>query len=174
MDKIKLPSMVEYVKLKSYFGMEIQSLRHQIQNRANRFADCKNFANFLSQQPNIGMFVPAVFGDGEWMILTKPISPWQDSIIEEGLHQMHKEDLYQYATALDNVIFKGFEVDYINTEIGNKFFRIKFDKLYITFYEDFISTSLPFKDTTIIKNLEQLTHYNLTLTPKFAKELGLI
>jgi hypothetical protein len=170
MNKIKLPSMVEYVKL-----MEHKRLKTFItETKVLGYDKNLKFANFLSQEPNVGMVVAAVFEDGEWRILTKPIRPWQDSIIEEGLHQMYKEDLHQYQTALDNVIFEGFEVDYINTEIGNKFFRIKFDKLYITFYEDFISTSLPFKDTTIIKNLEQLTHYNLTLTPKFAKELGLI
>ena len=166
MNKIKLPSMVEYVKLKSYFGMEIQSLRHQIQNRANRFADCKNFANFLSQQPNIGMFVPAVEENGEWRILEAP---------NRSTHT--NEECDQYATALDNVIFEGFELNQKDTSKLENIICITLGKIQLTF---FLKNKALFLDnlennyTTEIKTIEDLIPYSLTLTPKFAKELGLI
>jgi hypothetical protein len=160
MNKIKLPSMVEYVKKQN------PNLPF-----VTRFVNCENYADFLSQQPNIGMFVTAVFEDGDWRMLNKPIRPWQDSIIEEGLHQMYKKDLEQYQTALDKVIFEGFEYD--GSEEG--FIYVKNGETLLIFdTEDKTLMLLNNMLTDNINTIEQLTHYNLTLTPKFAKELGLI
>jgi hypothetical protein len=89
-----------------------------------------NFANFLSQQPNIGMFV--------------------------------KEDLQQYQTSLDNVIFEGFEVCEDVIEFPNSIEEL----FYFTENKWWLNEKF--------KTLEDLTKYNLTITPKFAKELGLI
>jgi hypothetical protein len=135
MNKIKLPSMVEYV-----FEIGVPGTTDK------QFTDSVMiFANFLSQQPNIGMFVPAVFEDGEW----------RD----------------QYQTALDNVIFEGFEYD--GSEDG--FIYVKNGETLLIFdTENKTLMLLNNMLTDNINTIEQLTHYNLTLTPKFAKELGLI
>jgi hypothetical protein len=138
--------MVEYVKQTYYtFKLDNDTVLYKI----------IDFANFLSQQPNIGMFVPAVFEDGEWRILEAP---------NRSTHT--NEECDQYQTALDNVMFEGFEADFKTsniTAISNTVYNIWFYKIgIITINNQDINT------------LEQLTTYNLTLTPKFTKELGLI
>ena len=151
MDKLKLPSMVEYVKMQS------PNLPF-----VTRFVNCDNFANFLSQQPNIGMVVPAVFEDGEWRVLSEP----------KDFRYFKEVDIYfnQYQTALDNVIFEGFEYD--GSEEG--FIYVKNGETLLIFdTENKTLMLLNNMLTDNINTIEQLTHYNLTLTPKFAKELGL-
>ena len=56
-----------------------------------------NYANFISQQLNIGMFVPAVFKDGEWVVLEEP---------NRSTHT--NEYCLEYQKAKDNVLFDGF------------------------------------------------------------------
>jgi len=146
MDKIKLPSMVEYTK-KAYsaFKLDNDSALYKI----------VDFANFLSQQPNISMFVPSVLENGEWRILTEP-KDYHCFIKGIGGHiDVTFQEYKQYQTALDNVIFE---------ECG------LMDDL-----------ALQFPDGTLFCNIEELhkytiqdlLDYNLTLTPKIAKELGL-
>jgi deoxyadenosine/deoxycytidine kinase len=147
MNKIKLPSMVEYVKEQD----KIEFIAYD-----NLWEKVINFANFLSQQPNIGMFVPAVFEDGEWRILEAP---------NRSTHT--NEECDQYATALDNVIFEGFEVEQILN--SGKIFLINKDTTSLTFFNNSV-----FIEKNLITTIEDLIPYSLTLTPKFAKELGLI
>jgi hypothetical protein len=145
MNKIKLPSMVEC--------LEIQQ-ENSLQSATDFKKYALKFANFLSQEPNIGMVVAAVFEDGEWRVLRTPI--------EHNPMYWSKE----YTTALDNVIFEGFEVDFKTsniTAISNVVYNI-------WFYKNGIVTI----NSQVLNTIEQLTPYNLTLTPKFSKELGLI
>ena len=165
MNKIKLPSMVEYVKMQS------PNLPF-----VTRFVNCDNFANFLSQQPNIGMVVAAVFEDGEWRVLTEPNASQEKynnyNIVQTIFNdKLYYEDLKNYQTALDNVIFEGFEYD--GSEEG--FIYVKNGETLLIFdTEDKTLMLLNNMLTDSINTIEQLTHYNLTLTSKFAKELGLI
>jgi hypothetical protein len=146
MNKIKLPSMVEYV-----FEIGVPGTTDK------QFTDSVMlFANFLSKQPNIGMFVPAVFEDGEWRILEAP---------NRSTHT--NEECDQYATALDNVIFEGFEVEQILN--SGKIFLINKDTTSLTFFNNSV-----FIEKNLITTIEDLIPYSLTLTLKFAKELGLI
>ncbi len=117
------------------------------------------FDDFLSQQPNIGMFVPAVFEDGDWKILEAP---------NRSTHT--NEECDQYQTVLNNVIFEGFEYD--GSEEG--FIYVKNDETLLIFDTE-NKTLMLFNNmlTDNINKIEQLTHYKLTLTPKIAKELGL-
>jgi len=178
MDKIKLPSMVEYVKM-----YETKIKKYEFHHYYGEILDIANlilkFAYFLSQQPNISMFVPAVFENGEWKILTEPkdeqlckYCPIEEnkrhaSSFSIGCEGSRCEVAYenyqdQYQTAIDNVIFEGFEVDYDNIVRDNNiriWFKTK-DEIYVN------------NSKNKIENLEQLISYNLTLTPKFAKELG--
>jgi hypothetical protein len=165
MNKIKLPSMVEYLDL-----IELKLKNAKIDTEYQLLSNVLRVKDFVKQQPNISMFVPAVFEDGGWRILTKPIRPWQDSIIEEGLHQMYKEDLHQYQTALDNVIFEGFEYD--GSEEG--FIYVKNGETLLIFdTENKTLMLLNNMLTDNITSIEDFIPYSLTLTPKFAKELGL-
>ncbi len=146
MNKIKLPSMVEYV-----FEIGVPGTTDK------QFTDSVMiFANFLSQQPNIGMFVPAVFEDGEWRVLSEPKTPHTFASENADLYlKKWKSEKEQYQTALDNVIFEGFEY-YAQVEY--------WQNGHIRFDEEFLEN----------KTIEDLIPYSLTLTPKFAKELGLI
>jgi hypothetical protein len=151
MNKIKLPSMVEYV-----FEIGVPGTTDK------QFTDSVMiFANFLSQQPNVGMVVAAVFEDGEWRVLRTPI--------EHNPMYWSKE----YTTALDNVIFDGWEFD--GSEDG--FIYVKNGETLLIFDTENKTLFLYNSEnnyTTEIKTIEYLTPYNLTLTSKFAKELGLI
>ena len=141
--------MVEYVKQTYYtFKLDNDTVLYKI----------IDFANFLSQQPNIGMFVPAVLEDGEWKILSEP----------KDFRSLKEVDIYfnQYQTALDNVIFEGWEFDLKTSKI----IGISNIITQIWFYKDNVITVNAKK----VSILEDLTKHNLTLTPKFAKELGLI
>jgi hypothetical protein len=141
--------MVEYVKQTYYtFKLDNDTVLYKI----------IDFANFLSQQPNIGMFVPAVLEDGEWKILSEP----------KDFRYLKEVDIYfnQYQTALDNVIFEGWEFDLKTSKI----IGISNIITQIWFYKDNVITVNAKK----VSILEDLTKHNLTLTPKFAKELGLI
>jgi hypothetical protein len=146
MNKIKLPSMVEYVIIQKEKYIKI--------NRTNEFA-CRvlDYVNFLSQQPNIGMFVPAVEENGEWIVLIYPTIYDPRSKTGNTEYNEFEDAMNQYQTALDNVIFDGFQWN----EKGYVF------KNFIMFDEEFLEN----------KTLEDLTKYNLTLTQKIAKELGL-
>ena len=55
----------------------------------------------LSQQPNIGMFVPAVCEDGVWRVLEEPNPNLYNS----------EEYIEQYQQAQSKVIFKGWELE---------------------------------------------------------------
>jgi hypothetical protein len=161
MNKIKLPSMVEYV-----FEIGVPGTTDK------QFTDSVMlFANFLSQQPNIGMFVPAVFENGELIVLEEPIARCLDykNLTTDEFILLQEE----YHTALDNVIFEGFEYD--GSEDG--FVHIKNNETLLVFdaeNKELVLYNSENNYTTEIKTIEDLIPYSLTLTPKFAKELGLI
>jgi hypothetical protein len=157
MNKIKLPSMVEYVKEQD----KIEFISYD-----NLWEKVINFANFFSQQPNIGMVVAAVEEDGEWRILEKPRMRWKNSEDRWGT-SIETDEWIEYQTALDNVIFEGFEIEQILN--SGKIFLINEDTICLTFLNNSF-----FIEKNLITSLEQLTPYNLTLTSKFAKEFGLI
>jgi hypothetical protein len=160
MDKIKLQSMVEYVKL-----MEHKRLKTFItETKVLGYDKNLKFANFLSQQPNIGMFVPAVEENGEWKKLEEPnhYKEWKSELDRGFEHAYENLIMKQYQTALDNVIFEGFEVCENAVEFPNSIEEL----FYFTENKWWLNEKF--------KTLEDLTKHNLTLTPKFAKELGLI
>jgi hypothetical protein len=164
MNKIKLPSMVEYV-----FEIGVPGTTDK------QFTDSVMiFANFLSQQPNIGMFVPAVEENGEWKKLEEPnhYKEWKSELDRGFEHAYENLIMKQYQTALDNVIFEGFEwntADWCDEPMLE--FEDK-DGNYLLYDDE----DKNFKDAegVYLNTLEDLIPYSLTLNPKFAKELGLI
>jgi hypothetical protein len=165
MNKIKLPSMVEYVSILGESSTFDKDITDWINEELGKLEKIRSFTKRISQQPNIGMFVPAVCEDGEWRVLRTPI--------EHNPMYWSKE----YTTALDNVIFEGFELNQKDTSKLENIICITLGKIQLTF---FLKNKALFLDnlennyTTKINTIEQLIPYNLTLTPKFAKELGLI
>jgi hypothetical protein len=147
MNKIKLPSMVEFVSILGESSTFDKDITDWINEELGKLEKIRSFTKRISQQPNIGMFVPSVFEDGEWRILEAP---------NRSTHT--NEECDQYQTALDNVIFEGCEYSDKELFLDGNLFWVFLNKLNFE------------KGLTI----EQLTPHNLTLTPKFAKELGLI
>jgi len=151
-------SMVKFVK----FRNEINGESHYGYEKTA--VESIFYANFLSQELEIWMFVPAVFKDGKWVVLEKP----KNYDVWLGLHESSGSTIgftehEEYRTALSKVIFEGFELDY-DTIVKNVNNRIWFkDK------EVFIDNSKN-KITTI----EDLIPYNLDIKESIAKELGLI
>ena len=144
--------MVEYLDL-----IELKLKNAKIDTEYQLLSDVLRVKDFVKQQPNISMFVPAVFEDGEWRILEQC----------DEVCACECDKIKEYRTALDNVIFEGFEVEQILN--SGKIFLINEDTICLTFLNNSV-----FIEKNLITSLEQLTHYNLTITPKFAKELGLI
>jgi hypothetical protein len=146
MDKIKLPSMVEYV-----FEIGVPGTTDK------QFTDSVMlFANFLSQQPNTGMFLPAVEENGEWRVLSKPIFDFNNEYDGEKRREFAIA-LKEFETALDNVMFEGCVAKKVED-----YYLISNDSGYV------------WASWNESKTIEDLIPYSLTLTPKFAKELGLI
>jgi hypothetical protein len=161
MNKIKLPSMVEYISEIGVPGTTDKQFTDSVML----------FFNFLSQQPNVGMVVAAVFENGEWRILEKPIFDFNNEYDGEKRREFAIA-LKEFETALDNVIFEGFEYD--GSEEG--FIYVKNGETLLIFDTENKTLFLYNSEnnyTTEIKTIEDLTPYNLTMTSKFSKELGL-
>jgi hypothetical protein len=95
-----LKSMVEFVK-------EQKQKFDKVEGRYNEiyyFKEICNHAILLSQQPNIGMFVPAVCENGVWKVLEEP---WKTQYEDDYFYEL---DLEQYQQAQSKVIFKGWEL----------------------------------------------------------------
>jgi hypothetical protein len=167
MNKIKLPSMVGYVKLTEHKRLKTFITETKVLGYDKNL----KFSNFISQEPNIGMVVRAVFENGEWRILEKPRMRWKNSKDRWGT-SIETDEWIEYTTALDNVIFEGFEYD--GSEEG--FIYVKNGETLLIFDTEnktlFLYNSKN-NYMTEIKTIEDLIPYSLTLTPKFAKELGL-
>jgi hypothetical protein len=166
MNKIKLPSSIEYgKKVRAKLLLGETEYKYYFKKR-------DYFDAILSQQPNIGMVVAAVFENGEWRVLSKPIFDFNNEYDGEKRREFAIA-LKEFETALDNVIFDGFEYD--GSEEG--FIYVKNGETLLIFDTENKTLFLYNSEnnyTTEIKTIEYLTPYNLTLTSKFAKELGLI
>ena len=174
MNKIKLPSMAEYVSILGESSTFDKDITDWINEELGKLEKIRSFTKRISQQPNIGMVVPAVFEDGEWRVLE---DPYNYDLYNSGYSGTDKDidflECQKYQTALDNVIFEGFEYD--GSEEG--FIYVKNGETLLIFDTENKTLFLYNSEnnyTTEIKTIEYLTPYNLTLTPKFAKELGLI
>lgn len=124
------------------------------------FRNILNYARFLKQPLAIYQFVPCKLVDGEWVVLEEPDMVYNDGVfgVWNGLFQNKNEYIKEYQEALGKVLFEGFE----NSEIGYVYLnheihgRLMFDEEI-------------FEDRTI----EYLVPYNLPLTKKALKEIGL-
>ena len=120
----------------------------------------RNYANFLKQPLNIGMFVPC---DDEGNFFEEPkIEDYFDDGFNFEFNQKHFKDvvLKEYYKAKEKVLFEGIE---FRTNGGVNFLTIKEDTFA---FHDF---NIKFKNLTV----EYLVQYNLQLTENAVKQIGL-
>lgn len=115
----------------------------------------ENYANFLKQELNIGMFIPAKKVNGEWVILEEPID-----LTEENFEELNPK-IIEFEEAAENVLFEGFELK--GKYLWNKY---KLFMIYDNYNESFANE----------KNIEWLVNqsvHEFTLTQSAKQKLGL-
>ncbi len=73
------------------------------------------YANFLNQSLNLGMFFPAIEVDGKWEVLKHPSE--YDIKFDFRDKEEQAKDYKQYQQAKEQIIFEGFELTQVNEEI---------------------------------------------------------
>ena len=123
------------------------------------------YTKFCIQPLNIGMFVPAVFDGGKWVVLEEPYTKEIKYRNErDELNELYWSDYKQYQTSLDNVIFEGFEI--CNYK-GNEFYNsVSNNDGLILNFDGFEKVQPPDPIESIIK-------YNPTLTKYGQQQSGL-
>ena len=117
----------------------------------------------ISQQPNIGMFVPAVCENGVWRVLEEPKhldykqkNQFNELVFISEHHKNRYCDEYeQYQQAQSKVIFKGFEI------VNKNFCQFITDGKCYAFYKEDNDKLQQWK--TEIHTLEDLVKFNLEL-----------
>jgi len=131
----------------------------------------------LKQPPQLNHFVPAVLKDGNWRVLEKPNKSnpkYETKFSAEDYFDsmMYEIDCNEYETALNDVLFDGFEVKYYNLgggEVNNQSsFEITNGEVQICYYK-----AIPKYFTWNFKSYSDLTKYNLTLNEKGCEKFKL-
>ena len=151
METFRLISMTDFVLEQNE---KIKKEKYDIESYYNTMQVSINYANFLKQPLNLGMFVPC---DEDGEILDEPRD------YEQRLPNMmteYNDEIYRYKQAKEKVLFEGFE---FRRNGGVNFLTINED---IFAFHDF---NIKFKDLTI----EFLVQYNLQLTESAIKQIGL-
>ena len=162
-----LKSMTAFVLQQSKIGMEVQSISHQNQNRADRFEKIVRRAKFIIQILELWMFVPAKLVNDEWIVLEEPK---RERFLTESMlcrTDDYTKAIKEYQEAKYRVLFEGFELLEMsrnfniiaNTEKDCQVFASKFKE---KFYKC--------KEFTTI---EDLIKYELVLTATAQKLIGL-
>ena len=169
---MKLISMTDFVINKRKELLRHSEYKNDLENYANIVY---NYANFLKQPLNLGMFVPC---DENGNVLKEPkktdcqvdvntkCSGWKylydsnDKLIGYYDDRKWKEDFVKYKQSKEKVLFEGIE---FRKNAGVNFLTINED----TF--DFHDFNIKFKDITV----EFLVQYNLELTESAIKQIGL-
>jgi len=156
-----LPKLSEYVKrldVSSNFKTDTQDLEEII-----------DYTNFITQPLNLSHFVPAKLVDEFWIILEEPKepeSPYNDKQCDIwAQYEIYKS---RYQTALENVIFKGFEVSEI---LGRSEYHLRIahsEKDFMPFRKVNNTDKWTIKDS--IFDIEELIPYNLEITDKIAEK----
>jgi len=80
------------------------------------YLSCIKYANFLREELNIGMFVPAKKVNGIWIVLEEPLQQSKKYKItnikdkEDFDSKKWTADFVEYQEAKENVLFEGFEI----------------------------------------------------------------
>lgn len=143
---MKLISMTDFI-------LEQNKILEKYKNHLRRplFERCVNYANFLKQPLNLGMFVPC---DEEGCVLDEPIFHEPNNENEIGNYQILIDE---YNEAKEKVLFEGFEItDETEFLISKYGFSLYFNQI-----EDF--------------NIEHLLTWSneIQLTENAIKQIGL-
>lgn len=106
MENRKLISMCAYIdRLEKRIGLTSLSAQAEVA-RQNWFMS-RDYKDFLKQELNIGMFVPAVKVGDKWEVLVDPRTE-DDIIIDKiGNCRLLKKGEIEYQAAKQNVVFEG-------------------------------------------------------------------
>jgi hypothetical protein len=119
----------------------------------------RQHAELLSQQPNIGMFVPAVCEDGVWRVLEEPekVSLYELTVGEHS-------DMITYQQAKSKVLFDGFRLVGYGFEWDKSVFEIENNLYFIEFIGGkVILTISQTTEEITIHTLEDLVKFNLEI-----------
>lgn len=136
------------------------------------FNRCVNYAQFLKQPLNLGMFVPC---DMEGNILEQPkteydpISLWNSGEVDEKYNDLISE----YEQAKERVLFEGFEIVYVDPEEFENIEKVVVnDNCYVGIkYCD--ENEIRLNDVSQKSTIEDLITHDITLTKSAQKQLGL-
>ena len=162
---MKLVSMIDFVLhcTKSVDEMDNSDLLNQYAYKLDKIDD---YANFLSQHLNLGMFVPAIEVDGKWEVLEYPKFNEMGSPLKTN-----KWTLNQYQQAKDKVLFEGFELTKVD-DLG--YYDLRNETAIIEVYNplDAETEFLDILDNGLYK-INDLIKYAPTLTAKGLNDSGL-
>jgi len=147
---MKLVSMIDFVLNKEQARTEDEYFKEGFYSDCNAriLSQIFNYATFLNQHLNLGMFVPAIEVDGKWEVLEMPTPNISDS---GNWNFQARENQYQQAK--DRVLFEGFEYSHNNViTLPNKVEFIDLDDEW---------------------TIEELTEFAPTLTAKGQQLSGL-
>jgi len=137
------------------------------------------YAKNLKQPPQLNHFVPAVFKDGNWRVLEKPIDMYYtpEYDCQKYPQECFENDKLEYENALNDVIFSDWEVDYKTSDC----IVLRYGDFVITIRD--LDTSNPktsVADFTFSDPIEKdnptysdLTKYNLPLNEKGCEKFNL-
>lgn len=149
-----LLKLSEYIKLQEKnWNKETIGLENSIRKYKDVVLSQFNYTNFIIQPLNISHFIPATEKDGKWIVLKEPQKTSNKNCTEDEMYNWG-HDCQEYQTALHNVIFKGYKLDFFN---GWWLYLRKGD------------IKLLLNDFTI----EDLIPYNLEVNENIIKKFGL-
>jgi hypothetical protein len=147
------------------------SVRELATEFANKLDNITNYATFLNQPLNLGMFVPAIEVDGKWEVLDEPkncvTNEDEKNICDSFCGNKLCDITYheQYQLAKDRVLFEGFEVE----EYKGTYTLIQVET---TKYWTFTNFNDRFKSLGL-ETIEDYVKYAPTLTAKGQELSGL-
>ena len=155
---MKLVSMIDFV-----YSLDDNS--HTVLGDAFKYCLVREYANFLNQPLNLGMFVPAIEVEGKWEVLEEPIC------YGVGDEQYYGSRMDEYQQALDKVLFEGFELTKVD-DLG--YYDLRNEAAIIEVYNplDAETEFLDILDNGLYK-ISDLIKYAPTLTAKGQELSGL-
>jgi len=170
---MKLLSMIDFVLNKEQARTEDEYFKEGFYSDCNAriLSQIFNYATFLNQHLNLGMFVPAIEVDGNWEVLEPTV--W--NLTKWTNWEMNTDDeirrAKQYQQAKDRVLFEGFELTKVD-DLG--YYDLRNEAAIIEVYNplDAETEFLDILDNGLYK-INDLIKYAPTLTAKGQQLRGL-
>ncbi len=140
-EKKKLISLIEFI--------------NSVKPSDDAYYQIKEYSDFMSRDLNIGMFVPAVFEGGKWVVLEDEKEPHD---VHDPYYAQDFCRFKQYQQAKDNILFDGFVYD-------EEMEVVRGDWNLDIFYTDGRDINN--------KTIQDLIRYNPPLTAQGQKQSGL-